>query len=37
MVVMAMLFGGMIIGALIMSAIVIHEGNEAAKKYEAGE
>lgn len=37
MVVIAILFGGMIIGSLVMAAIVIHEGNEAAKKYEAGE
>lgn len=37
MVVIAILFGGMIIGTLIMAAIVIHEGNEAAKKHEDGE
>lgn len=37
MVVIAILFGGMIIGALVMAAIVIHEGNEAAKKYKDGE
>lgn len=37
MVVAVVLFGGMIIGALVMAAIVIHEGNEAAKKYKDGE
>ena len=37
MVVAVVLFGGMIIGPLIMAAIVIHEGNEDAKKHKDGE